>query len=949
MKRFFTLIFSAVTCWASGQTAITPVITPTIFQYNTTITVTYDVTGTSLANLTDAYAWVWSPNPTIDAKSNVNPASNNTTLTNAAKFTKSVVGTTTKFTLTFKPSDFFTQDISARTQMGILLKGNDWSNGKTTDYLAPLGFQVTLVSPTASPLFVATNDNIAIQATTPIAADFKLYVNNGSTPVNQQNGITTYNYNHLVTETSGSVTIKIVATTATSSAETSFQYVISQASPVAPRPAGIISGINYNPSDPTKVTLCLLAPGKSSVFVRGDFSDWDWLPQYIMNKDGEYFWIELSGLTSGQEYGFQYLVNESVIMADPYADKILDTDDQYIPAATYPNLKPFPTKALNSKWYFNRVAVFQTNQTPYDWQIEDFEAPEKKKLVIYELLIRDFFANGQRNYQNLIDTLGYFKRLGINAIELMPVMEFNGNEGWGYNPTFMFAPDKYYGTKDKFKEFIDACHQNDIAVILDIAMNHHDVPNPYVMMDFNFTTFKPTAANKWFNVDAKHPYNVFFDMNHESAYTKNYLDTITYHWLNEYKVDGFRFDLSKGFTQNTRCGGSTSNEGCIAERDVSRIAILKRMADAMWEHTPDAIVILEHFCANEEEKELAEYRAAEGKGMMLWGNLNYAYNQNTMGFGSGSDLSWIQYNTRTWSVPHVVGYMESHDEERLMYKNKMNGGTAGDYNVKEINTGLLRMKAASVLFYTIPGPKMVWQFGELGYDYSINQCENGTISNDCRLSPKPIEWDYQEDPHRSSLFQFIAELISLRNTYPVFTEGTSTMAGGVTLLKQATIKSNPYTATPANANQMNVQVAVNFDLTDQSVNVAFPHDGTWYDYYNGGRAIQVTGATHTMRFAAGQFKIFTDYNIAPSVVTSVDEVLPDSKINIYPNPTQATLMATVKGAKILDAWVYTQQGIKMKVSKVDSDTWDVSQLKRGFYIVEFRTSAGVIRKKIVKE
>jgi 1,4-alpha-glucan branching enzyme len=114
-------------------------------------------------------------------------------------------------------------------------------------------------------------------------------------------------------------------------------------------------------------------------------------------------------------------------------------------------LKPFPEKAIKEPWYFNRAAVIQTAQQAYNWQTLDFEKPEKKNLVIYELLVRDFFASGERHYQNLIDTLSYLKRLGINAIELMPITEFNGNESWGYNPTFMLAPDKYYGTKNKLK------------------------------------------------------------------------------------------------------------------------------------------------------------------------------------------------------------------------------------------------------------------------------------------------------------------------------------------------------------------------------------------------------------------------------------------------------------------------------------------------------------------
>ncbi|MFM8294360.1 MAG: alpha-amylase family glycosyl hydrolase, partial [Microcystaceae cyanobacterium] len=103
--------------------------------------------------------------------------------------------------------------------------------------------------------------------------------------------------------------------------------------------------------------------------------------------------------------------------------------------------------------------------------------------------------------------ISYLRKLGVNAIELMPVMEFNGNESWGYNPTFMLAPDKAYGPKNELKRLIDICHKNGMAVILDIALNHQDLPNPLVMMDFDFTAGKPTAGNKWFNPAAKHPFS----------------------------------------------------------------------------------------------------------------------------------------------------------------------------------------------------------------------------------------------------------------------------------------------------------------------------------------------------------------------------------------------------------------------------------------------------------
>ncbi|HTJ53082.1 MAG TPA: alpha-amylase family glycosyl hydrolase [Cyclobacteriaceae bacterium] len=948
MKKLFTILFTLH--FLSGLAAgvsLTPTISPAIFRYNDVVTVTYDVTGTSLASLSSAYIWVWIPGVNTDAKYNINPANGNAS-TNNAKFTKTVQSGKTLFSITFTPSDFFSGDISTATQLGILLKGNDWSNGQTTDYITTLSdgsFEVKITAPTQRPLFVQTSDAITITAETTVAATFDLYINNNL--IDEQTGITNYSYQHTVAETSGSAVVKIVASANSKSSEASFQYIISATSAVQTRPSGIVPGINYNSSDATKATLCLWAPGKSSVYVLGDFTDWDINTSYLMKRDGEYFWLEITGLTSGVEYGFKYLVNETVFMADPYADKILDTDDQYISSSIYPSLKPYPTKAISDKSYFNRVAVLQTNQQPYVWQMPNFEKPAKEKLVVYELLVRDFVDASTRSYQTLMDTVSYFKRLGVNAIELMPIMEFNGNDSWGYNPTFMLAPDKAYGTKNALKAFIDKCHQNGIAVILDIAMNHQDIPNPYVLMDFDFdeTVFKPTPENKWFNVTATHPYSVFYDMNHESTYTQAYLDTITHYWLNQYKIDGYRFDLSKGFTQKN----TGSDVNAWSAYDASRIAILKRMTDKIWSHTPDAYIILEHFAANTEEKELAEYRADEGKGMMLWENYNYAYNQNTMGFATNSDISTVYYANKNWTVPHAVSYMESHDEERLMYNNLTSGRTFGSYNVKDLATALNRMKAATVLFYTIPGPKMLWEFGELGYDKSINLCTDGTISTNCRVTAKPVKWDYLQDVNRLSLFNHTANIIHLRNTYSVFTNGTATFSGGSALVKQITIKNIPYTDTPSTADEMNVQIVSNLDVSSQTPSVTFPHTGKWYDYGHG-KSIDVTATSQGITLAPGEYKLFTDVAIEDQlpIVTAVGPEL-KSAIRCYPNPSTDFITIESDLGLIQHAALRTTQGAQTPIEKVNSNTWYVGSLPSGLYIVDVITQGQTHHIKLIKK
>ncbi|MBL7849496.1 MAG: T9SS type A sorting domain-containing protein [Cyclobacteriaceae bacterium] len=815
-------------------------VSPIFPKANQPLTLTVDVTGTAYADKTgDTYIWTWIPGTTvINAPTNVNPAA---AAQAAAKWTRLSANV---YQISFTPTTFFNQPLSAFSgnQMGFLLKAADWSGGQTADLFITFftGFAVQFGQPASSSFFVNNGQSIPITAYASDPSTLVLKID-GNTVQTSGAGQTVLTYNHTVTETSGSIDVEFIATKdgTSTTANASFTYVVRSATVQAPRPAGVVDGINY-PGDNTKAILSLWAPGKSSAYVLGDFNNWEISSDYQMKQAGEHFWLEITGLTPGTEYAFQYLVDETLRLADPYADKVLDPDDQYIPSGTYPALKPYPQKARSDKWYYNRVAVLQTGQTPYPWVVTNFVKPPQEKLVIYELLVRDFFDSNNRNYQNLIDTLSYLKRLGVNAIELMPVMEFNGNDSWGYNPTFLFAPDKAYGTKNKMKEFIDKCHQEGIAVILDMVMNQHDLPNPYVMMDFDFTAFKPTANNKWFNVDAKHPFNVFFDMNHESAYTKKYLDTVNHYWLHEYKFDGFRFDLSKGFTQTN----NPNDVGAWGQKDPSRIAILKRMADVIWSHTPDAIVILEHFAANDEEKELAEY------GMMLWGNSNYNYNRNTIGIAGDSNFDWVYHGTRGWTVPHVVGYMESHDEERAMYRNLTEGLSFGNYNVKDPAVALERMKAISALFYPIPGPKMLWQFGELGYDISINQ--GG------RVSAKPVKWEYYSDPNRRRLYEVTRTLIELKKMYPIFNSADVTFAGMNTLQKQIMLKSVPFTTSPSGPAQMSAVVVGNFDLSPKDITVNFPHTGNWYHYYSGGDLLNVTNAATSLTLQPGEARIYTN-------------------------------------------------------------------------------------------
>jgi len=343
---------------------------------------------------------------------------------------------------------------------------------------------------------------------------------------------------------------------------------------------------------------------------------------------------------------------------------------------------------------------------------------------------------------------------------------------------------------------------------------------------------------------------------------------------------------------------------------------------------------------------LANHRVIEGKGMMLWGNFNYAYGQNTMGYVSGSDISGMYYGNRGWTAPRSVGYMESHDEEREMYRNLQFGNILGSYSVKDLSTALHRMKTTAVMFYTIPGPKMIWQFGELGYDKSINTCQDGSVNSNCRLDPKPLPWTYLQDPNRKSLSDHISNLLSLRKNYSVFTTtGVAQITSGSSfLVQQMTLKNTPYTSTPTDSTQMNVQVAANLDVASQQVSIIFPHAGTWYDYYNNNTP--VTGSLVALTMAPGDYKLYTDVPIKGTHLVTEVKNLFDVQINLYPNPTLGQLHVDTDES-IIDLRVMSVTGALLTPYRVDDTSWDFSSLSPGLYIVEIRTEHGLSRKKLV--
>ncbi|MEJ7665514.1 MAG: alpha-amylase family glycosyl hydrolase [Hymenobacter sp.] len=530
--------------------------------------------------------------------------------------------------------------------------------------------------------------------TTNTTATITLFFND--VQVAQQANVTTLTAP--VTLTAASGTLKATATSGSSTA--TIQAAVQAYPPVtvAALPAGAkADGITYI-NNGTSAILTLTAPRKQFVYVVGEFNNWQPTAAGFMKRTtasnpadlsdraaatadaaSGRWWVQVDGLTPGQEYAYQFLVDGKLRVADPYCGKILDPDnDKNIPTSTYPGLvAAYPTGKTTGI-----VSVLQPGAPAYTWTTTNFQRPARTNMVIYELLVRDFVA--AHDYKTLRDTLNYIQRLGVNTIELLPINEFDNNESWGYNPSFYFAPDKYYGTQTALKQFIDECHRRGIAVVLDMVLNHSTGNSPMVQLYGNISS-GPTADNPWFNTAAPHPYSVYNDLNHESPYTRYFSKQVMQFWLQEYRIDGYRFDLAGGFSQKPK------TEATYSDYDQSRIDIWKDYYNFQMSVDSKSYPILEHFPnynsdpTKDEGKVLADY------GMMLWDNMNNNYTQAAMGYSTGWDLSYGYYGNqggRGWNEPNTVTYMESHDEERMQFKNITYGNASGSYSTRDPATGL---------------------------------------------------------------------------------------------------------------------------------------------------------------------------------------------------------------------------------------------------------------------
>ncbi len=284
------------------------------------------------------------------------------------------------------------------------------------------------------------------------------------------------------------------------------------------------------------------APHADAVHVTGSFDDWS-EDAHPLALEGNGTWYgEVAGAKTGDEYRFLIRNGEQILSRiDPYARAVTNSVGNGIITRSDP------------------VA-------------DGFEGPAWNRLVIYEMHIGTFAREGDApgTFEDAISRLGHLRRLGVNAVQIMPAAEFAGDVSWGYNPAHIFAVESSYGGPDGLKDFVRAAHAAGIAVILDVVYNH----------------FGPSDLDLWqfdgWSEDGKGGIYFYNDWRSETPWgdtrpdygrpeVRQFIRDNAIFWLGEYGLDGLRSDMTL-YTRTVRGaedGSDTLDDGISLMRWVN--------------------------------------------------------------------------------------------------------------------------------------------------------------------------------------------------------------------------------------------------------------------------------------------------------------------------------------------------------------------------------------------
>jgi maltooligosyltrehalose trehalohydrolase len=493
------------------------------------------------------------------------------------------------------------------------------------------------------------------------------------------------------------------------------------------------------------------------------------------------------------------------------------------PGGTSQRVSPWITDPFARAAEIGNMAAFTLGPAaaPFGWTDGAYKTPELDDLVVYEIQVEEY----NDTFDGVADRLIYLKSLGVNCLELMPVDSMKLDFDWGYGPLYYFAPSSRFGGSDALKRLVNAAHAQGMAVILDVVYEHVDPLFPYNAAYNDLAGFAgaPTVANPM--MDGQNIWGFGPKPDFTVAFTQDYFLNVNQNWIDNYHVDGFRYDevtdlyvppMDAGYrtlVQQTYVYSLTVPRFQGISGGYSRIV---QCAEAL----NSAQTVLSQTYTNSAWQNGLLYLA---EGVAGGGPVtdDYAHQLDPSFMGYPATTAVVDAAGNAVQMPVApFQYLESHDHSQLIV---FAGTSDPDDPIPEGDRSLYyKLQPHAIALYTLQGIPMLWQGQEFADNYGLPDTGLSRIHLE-----RVTHWEYFYDTYGAPLVSLYRRLGALRSSVLALRSRDSYYYYQQSLQgNQVLIYSRHAVATATDAESWAL-VLLNFGGGNSTVAAPFPTAGTW--------------------------------------------------------------------------------------------------------------------------
>jgi maltooligosyltrehalose trehalohydrolase len=457
------------------------------------------------------------------------------------------------------------------------------------------------------------------------------------------------------------------------------------------------------------------------------------------------------------------------------------------------------------------------------WTDGAWKTPDLDDLVVYELHVEQF----NNTFQGIADMLSYLKSLGVNCLELMPVTSTKLDFDWGYGPLQYFAPNEEYGGPEGLKQAIAACHAAGVAVILDLVYQHVDPSFPYKLVYEDLANAGVSGiSSPMIGAAGQFGPQVDFSL----PFAQEFFATANQRWLDEYHVDGFRYDevtdLYKGPTDTGYA--KLAYETYLYSRSITRFGCAPKTYSRVIQ-CAEALQLAPTVLRNTYTNSAWQDDLLNIAEPAIGGALDA---ETLTGLAHTLDPYFSGKYPATKTVVDSTGkpvempvapfqYVNSHDHSHLICF----AGTTGDGPILSGDRSLFyRLQPFAIALYTAQGVPMLWEGEEFADNYALPSAGSARIN-----LRRDVNWGYFYDDQGVPLIRLFRILGQLRSASPALRSRESFFYYQQSLQENSILAYHRHAPATATTTEQYAMVLLNFGPTAGTIAVPFPKIGTWIE------------------------------------------------------------------------------------------------------------------------